>query len=376
MNLVAKEFVAARDDLDGVLILSELAGASEELAEALLINPTTSVASPRPSRAPSRCRRGSAGVACRHYAGAWRDAMCSRGHRTSSTDWSGGEARASSMGNRGRAGGSAYAPSEMVAADVERRTHGRHLLLLTDFDGTLAEFAPTPSEAVVSAEVRRQISAVKLLPSVTFGVVSGRRLVDVRRRVGPLAEFVAGLHGLEIDGPQSTLHHHALDATAPIIASLFSAAERTLVWCPGVFLENKTYALTCHVRLVAPDLSDRALEQFRALAAPELQAHVIKIMAGAKALELLPYVDWHKGRAAEWIRTMVAMHVTEKVSIVYLGDDRTDEDAFAALDDDDVAIGVGDRPAAHLIDWRLAGPPSVGRFLNHLAECRRRSTSS
>ena len=59
------------------------------------------------------------------------------------------------------------------------------------------------------------------------------------------------------------------------------------------------------------------------------------------------------------------------MSIVYLGDDRTDEDAFTALADDDVVIGVGARPHTHLIDWRLAGPPSVGRFFARLAELRR-----
>jgi trehalose-6-phosphatase len=52
---------------------------------------------------------------------------------------------------------------------------------------------------------------------------------------------------------------------------------------------------------------------------------------------------------------------------VYLGDDRTDEDAFDALGDDDVVIGVGERPHTHLIDWRLAGPASVGRFFGQLA---------
>ena len=60
------------------------------------------------------------------------------------------------------------------------------------------------------------------------------------------------------------------------------------------------------------------------------------------------------------------------MAIVYLGDDRTDEDAFDALDEHDVVIGVGDRPHAYLIDWRLAGPSSVGRFLGHLARLRAR----
>ncbi len=127
-----------------------------------------------------------------------------------------------------------------------------------------------------------------------------------------------------------------------------------------MLLEDKTYALTCHVRLAPPALADRALEEFEALAEPQLEARVLKLLTGAKALELLPAVDWHKGRAAEWIRARVAPRVDAPVSVVYLGDDRTDEDAFAALGDDDVVIGVGDAPA-HALDRLAPGRAAVGR---------------
>jgi trehalose-phosphatase len=254
-----------------------------------------------------------------------------------------------------------------VAAEVTRRLAGRHLLLLTDYDGTLADLAPTPADAVMAAEVQGEILALGAHPDVTVGVVSGRRMADVAERVGQAAEFVGGLHGLEIRGPQVAFHHYALDSVAPVVAALTRAAAQELAWCPGVLLEDKTYALTCHVRLAPPELADRALEEFEALAEPQLEARVLKLLTGAKALELLPAVDWHKGRAAEWIRARVRTQTGDPVSVVYLGDDRTDEDAFDALGDDDIVIGVGERPHTHLIDWRLAGPASVGRFFGQLA---------
>jgi trehalose-phosphatase len=238
---------------------------------------------------------------------------------------------------------------------------------LTDFDGTLADLAPTPAEAVMARDVHAGLVALGACPGVTIGVVSGRRLADVEARVHGDAEFVAGLHGLEITGPGVAFHHYALDAVAPVIAGIAASTAQELAWCPGVLLENKTYALTCHVRLAPPELAGRALEEFEALAEPELEARVLKLLTGAKALELLPAVDWHKGRAAEWIRARVRAQADRPVSVVYLGDDRTDEDAFDALGDDDVVIGVGERPHTHLIDWRLAGPDSVGRFFAQLA---------
>lgn len=222
----------------------------------------------------------------------------------------------------------------------------------------------------MSDAVCAEVEALAALDSVTFGVVSGRRLVDVSRRVGAAAEFVAGLHGLEITGPDCAFHHYALDNVGAAIDSIHRAALRTLAWCPGLYLENKTYALTCHVRLSPPELGDRALEEFEALAEPQLEARLLKLLHGAKALELLPAVDWHKGRAAAWIRARVQARMSKPVAVVYLGDDRTDEDAFDALADDDVVIGVGERPHTHLIDWRLAGPESVGRFFGRLAALR------
>lgn len=250
------------------------------------------------------------------------------------------------------------------------RADGRHLLLLTDFDGTLSDLAPTPEAACLSEAVQADVTALAALDSVTFGVVSGRRLDDVAARVGRAAEFVAGLHGLEIVGPGHVFRHPVLDSIAPVIGRLADQSATSLAWCPGVHLENKTYALTCHVRQAPVDLAERVLDDFEAIAEPEIQSGVLKILSGSMAAELLPAVDWHKGRACWWIRDLLRARLSAPVALVYLGDDRTDEDAFAVLDDHDMAIGVGARPHSQLIDWRLGGPASVGRFLGHLARLR------
>jgi trehalose-phosphatase len=259
-----------------------------------------------------------------------------------------------------------YDASVEVASRILKRTSGRHLLVLTDYDGTLSELAPTPSEAVVADVVRDEMARLAALSTVTFGVISGRAIADVRPRVGAAAEYLGGLHGLEIEGPGMGFRHRALDEVAPIIDRIARTASRELTWCPGIYFENKTYALTCHVRLSPPDLAERALEAFAGMVEPYLERNVLKTMAGAKALELLPSVDWHKGRAVDWIRRQVDAAIGATVPVVYLGDDRTDEDAFAGLHGGDSAVGVGPRPRRDVIEWRLAGPASVGRLFGHL----------
>ena len=258
-----------------------------------------------------------------------------------------------------------------VALHAVERLAGRYLLLLTDYDGTLAPLAPTPAEALVAPPVRESLDAIAHTDRVTVGVVSGRRRADVADRVGTAPEFVAGLHGLEIEGRSSAFRHPSLVGVAPIIARLAAQATLDLAWCPGCLIENKAYALTCHVRLVADEFAESALEVFEDLAEPHLQAGVLRMLTGAKAMELLPAADWHKGRAVDWIRPRVAERIDAPVSVVYLGDDRTDEDAFTALADDDFSIGVGTRPHSHMIDARLSGPAAVGEFLGLVARMLR-----
>lgn len=255
-----------------------------------------------------------------------------------------------------------------VADAVARRVGDRHLLLLTDYDGTLAELAPTPAEAVLTDAAREALRKVAAADRITVGVVSGRRLSDVSERVGAAAEYTAGLHGLEIEGRSAAFRHYALNTARPIIDKVASEAAVHLAWCPGVLLENKTYALTCHVRLVPDELAESALGTFEAIAEPYLEVGTLRMLIGARAMELLPAADWHKGRAVDWIRRHVSRKVGQSVPVVYLGDDRTDEDAFTALQDDDFAVGVGRRPHSHMIDARLSGPAAVGEFLELVAK--------
>ena len=257
-----------------------------------------------------------------------------------------------------------------VAVRASARLKGRHALVLTDYDGTLSPIVDKPSDAIVSDEVRQAFNALATIPHLTLGVVSGRRMNDVIERVGPGAAFVAGLHGLEICGRGEEFSHRALDEVEPVIATLAGAAERRLAWCQGCFLENKRWALTCHVRMAPPDAAERALEEFEALAEPYLESRVLRLLIGSKAMELLPAADWNKGRAVNWIRARVARDTRTSVSVLYLGDDRTDEDAFTALAVDDFAAAVGTRPHSHMIDARLQGPHNVGEFFKEFKRHR------
>jgi trehalose 6-phosphate phosphatase len=147
-------------------------------------------------------------------------------------------------------------------------------------------------------DVRAQVDLLGALESVTLGVVSGRRLADVRERVGPAAEFVAGLHGLEIIGPSESFAHPSLKTVGPVIHDLLTRATRELSWCQ-VFARGQDLLPGLSCPPGAAGHGARALEAFAALAEPQIESGILKLLPGAKVYELLPAADWHKGRAVE-----------------------------------------------------------------------------
>ena len=76
-----------------------------------------------------------------------------------------------------------------------------HILLLSDYDGTLTPIVSRPEEAILSPEVREKVSALSKSPTFSVGIISGRSLSEIRALVGIEGIYYAGNHGLEIEGP-------------------------------------------------------------------------------------------------------------------------------------------------------------------------------
>lgn len=244
-----------------------------------------------------------------------------------------------------------------LAEEVWRRAKGRRLLLLLDFDGTLCEFQADP-QAVRLPESRRSILE-RLQQRATVGIVSGRRLADVRERCELNGLIVAGLHGLEIDGLGESYVHPDLDATGSAIAGIATGLRARAEGIPGVFVEDKGLSVALHFREAAPGDQRTAVELFTAVSAPFIESGRLRVMRGSFVLELLPNIDWNKGDAVRWITEHVCRREGETF-VVYIGDDVTDQDAFAAVEGDGLPIAASDRVNAHT---RLDGPAGVERFL-------------
>ena len=244
--------------------------------------------------------------------------------------------------------------------------------LLSDIDGTLSPIAATPDAAQVSPSMQSQLRTLQ--PHLALvAAISGRGAADAARLLGVAGMLVVGNHGLEQwEGGLATPLAAAVPYQ-PVIAAVLAALARQPL-PPGVFSENKGVTASVHYR-GAPDPA-AAAALLHALLAPLAAAHGLRLTAGRMVWELRPPLPTNKGHAVHALVERFALR-----SVIFLGDDTTDVDAFRALHTlrdagrHTLSIGVlasetppAVREAADLLLDGVAGPTGVEGFLAHLVE--------
>lgn len=248
---------------------------------------------------------------------------------------------------------------------ILNRPADTRLVFLSDYDGTLADFDPDPSIPRPSALIRQELGRLADRRDLTLGIVSGRRVADLRTRTQlPARVYLAGLHGMEIEAGTRRWQHPHLDAARHHVRALIERLEEVRARTPGLVLEDKHVSVAVHVRGVSPDERDRALALADECAARWVEQRLLRRLTGKLVLEYLPNIACHKGDATRWIARDVEEHYDQPVWIVFVGDDVTDEDAFEALDGDGIGVLVGDRPTA--ATHRLDGVDDVEALLTWL----------
>jgi trehalose 6-phosphate synthase/phosphatase len=359
MNLVAKEYVAARTDGDGALVLSEFAGAAIELSDAYLVNPydadgvkraimAAATADPADRRRRMRAMREQVMTHDVHrWAEAFLDALESAGAVDDGT-----------AARRARAIAPAPDPLGAELRRAVRRLAGTaHLLVASDFDGTLAPIVSDPGAAAALPDAIASIRTLAAMPSTTAVVVSGRALHDLTARSGlPASVRLIGSHGAEPDGGSPL---RLDDAELYALTELRRDVAAITAGVAGVILEDKPAGVAVHVRNAAPDDARQVSE---AVTAGPGQRAGVQVTAG-KAVVELSVVTADKGRAVDALRRAVGATAT-----LFVGDDHTDESVFAVLRGPDVGVKVGDGDTAARL--RVADPAAVVRLFGLLVRER------
>jgi trehalose 6-phosphate synthase/phosphatase len=233
-------------------------------------------------------------------------------------------------------------------------------LLLLDYDGTLVPFVDSPDLARPDDELLALLHTLAHAPGTEIHVVSGRTRGTLEAWLGALTIGLHAEHGLA-----SRASGVPTWVTRPMPSrewrpAVIDCMRRFAAWTPGAFVEEKDAGVAWHYRAVEPTLGatqGRALElELTAL----LAATPATILLGSKVIEVLPEVI-HKGHL---VPPLVAAAPAGAL-IVAIGDDRTDEDLFAALPADGVAVHVGPGPSRAAL--RLDSVGDVRALLRGLA---------
>jgi trehalose 6-phosphate synthase/phosphatase len=349
MNLVAKEFVAVRDDEDGVLVLSEFAGAAAELQDALLVNPYDIVSTAEQyhraltmSRSDRRTRmRTLRAQVFAQDVQLWVTSFLDALQRTD---------------RRPPIPNALTAWQSLSARFAEQRP-----IVFLDYDGTLTALAHRPDEARLSDAMRRTLR--QLHDTVTVVIVSGRGREDLIEQVGIPDLYYAGSHGYDISGPDGIMHQVGTQFAGALRDAARELRQRT-THIAGALIEDKGFSVAAHYRLV----ERREVPQVLAAVEEVLKGRPgLKRLHGKRVIELRPAVAWDKGRAVLWLLEALGSGNGSALP-VFLGDDVTDEDAFRAIAQRGIGIVVAAAPCSSHAHYALHDVAEVQTLLQKMAE--------
>jgi len=222
-----------------------------------------------------------------------------------------------------------------------------------DFDGTLVNIRRHPGEVRSSRRVERILKRLIAHPNCFVAIVSGRRVRDLRRLVSVDGLHYFGLHGAEREGKLVALRN----TTRLALGRAKRAAQRQLGGLSGVWIEDKGFSFCVHYRNAHAATRTAAASLDKLLRS---WADLFYVLSGKWIWEVLPRELPGKSSA---VRDALAK-LPPGTPAVYLGDDDTDETAFAVLTDQ-ITIRVGKTPNTHARYW-LGAPADVLRFLTRV----------
>lgn len=352
MNLVCKEFIASRLDKTGVLILSEMAGASKELSDAILVNPNNSeqmvdaiyqaLTMPEEEQIVhiSLMQETLKRYNINHWVKMFTDRLnniieIQKSMATKNLDEQANKSIAEEFGNANKR------------------------MMFLDYDGTLTGFQPDPQAAKPDATLLNLLKKLTSNPKNRVVIISGRDRETLDKWMGHMPIDIIAEHGVwlkERGGEWNPITKLKSDWKNEFRPMLEAYVNRT----PGSLIEEKDHSLVWHFRKVETGLGE--------LRSRELSSH-LKYLSTGKNLQVLEgdmvvevkNADVNKGRAAQkWINTY------EHDFALAIGDDWTDEDTFKAMPENAITIKVGSTSSA--ANYNIPTFKEVRGFLKLLAE--------
>ena len=324
MNLVAKEYVAAKQDT-GVLILSEMAGSAAELRDAIIINPNDikqienaiMKALNMPVVEQKRRIKRMQGILSHQTVKKWANDFISQLEDSYDKNKKLHEKEINNTN---------YKPIYDAYQSASRR------LLIFDYDGTLTEFKDNPEDAYPSDDIIDFLKQLSMDKKNNIVISSGRDRETLEKWFGKLSINMAAEHGVAYK--ENGIWHNFIEDVKwdnEIVDIMQKFVERT----PGALLEKKKTALVWHFRSVDEWLANLREQQLVNALIPACNRLGLQIMRGNKILEIKTPL-YSKGSEVKRLLKLNSYNF-----IFTIGDDVTDEEMFKALPDNAYSIKVG-----------------------------------
>ncbi|KAI5411327.1 hypothetical protein KIW84_056427 [Lathyrus oleraceus] len=263
---------------------------------------------------------------------------------------------------------------------------GKKIALFLDYDGTLSPIVDNPDRAYMSDKMRAAVKSVaEYFPTA---IISGRSREKVHEFVGLTELHYAGSHGMDIIGPLresvSDNHPNCIRSTdkkgkevnlfqpAADFLPMIDEVRMLLVECirdiKGAKIENNKFCVSVHYRNVDEENWDLVAQ--RVYDIMKDYPH-LRLTHGRKVLEVRPVIDWDKGKAVTFLLESLGLNDDDDVLAIYIGDDRTDEDAFKVLSEVNKGFGilVSSAPKESNAVYSLCDPSEVILvFISYLRE--------
>ncbi|WP_017257477.1 bifunctional alpha,alpha-trehalose-phosphate synthase (UDP-forming)/trehalose-phosphatase [Pedobacter arcticus] len=351
MNLVSKEYIASKTDNSGVLILSEMAGASKELVEALIVNPNNLeemsqaiIQALEMSEEEQQCRMTSLKQTVtkfdiKHWVKVFMDQLK--------------EAKETEKSRRAR-----HVNKNLLAEFSTKMRSAKKRALFLDYDGTLVNFKANIDDASPDRELYQLINKLSNDDRNQVIIISGRKHETLEQWFGhlPALDLIAEHGAWKKSGTNDWEETPNLSDKwkVNVRPMLESYSDRT----PGSFIEEKRYSFAWHYRKVETGLGELRANELMSNMRYLTREMGLQLLPGNKVLEV-KNAEINKGKA-----TLEYLHNKQFDFIIAMGDDHTDEDIFTAINDVAITIKVG--TSISEANYYLRNVEEVRNLLNSL----------
>ncbi|KAI4363657.1 hypothetical protein MLD38_019847 [Melastoma candidum] len=283
-------------------------------------------------------------------------------------------------------------PSALKTIDcMLKAAKGKKIVVFLDYDGTLSPIVDNPDRAFMTRKMREAVKQVsKYFPTA---IISGRSTDKVKEFVRLQNLYYAGSHGMDIMAPKESVSswnshaHLTLDRKGnevlfqpakkflPMIQEMIARIQKEIVKIQGARVEDNKFCVSVHYRQV----KEEDLEMLEQKVVSVLQDYPdFRITRGKMVIEIRPSIEWNKGSALEYLLETLGLKDSSDVLPLYIGDDRTDEDAFEVIRKrgQGYPIIVSSIPKETRALHSLRDPSQVLAFLERLARWGKASSPS